>query len=261
MKIREIIKDALRYPLSDWRKLLFLGIIIWFSGIVNIAMDYTTDYPVLRILFGAGFLVGFLANGYLFKILKSSLHGAKELPEFNAWTTMLIDGFKVFIVFIVYLILPVLALIQLNPPTFFAGQVMPDVSLEILSFPWLAFGGWPEIMIAPLFIYTILIIPAFLLAISNMAYYKGEFRSAFGFREIFDDIVSIGWIKLIKWYIATGIIFWALILMSVEISLIFSRIQPGTIVFILEQVALVLIIMPYAYMFLTRSLALVYKQE
>lgn len=37
MKIREIIKDALKYPLTDWKKIVILGIITYFSGIAGIA--------------------------------------------------------------------------------------------------------------------------------------------------------------------------------------------------------------------------------
>lgn len=213
MNIGEIIKDAVRYPLSDWKKIIILGIIIEISYIAQYWYSYDiTNIGIILILAGIGLLVGFLVNGYLIRILKSSLDGAWELPGFNAWKTMFIDGFKVFAVFFIYLILPVLAMIFLllllgsdfpfrdsifatdlastgmSPLSFFVNDVTSVVPEGILSYPGLFFILGPEIIALPSFIYTILIIPVFLLAISNMAYSKGEFNSAFSFHEIIDDI-------------------------------------------------------------------------
>ncbi len=36
--------------------------------------------------------------GYVFKIIKSSLDGANELPTLKSWSAMFIDGFKVSLV-------------------------------------------------------------------------------------------------------------------------------------------------------------------
>lgn len=284
MKIREIIKDAIIYPLSDWKKIVILGIILEISSIAGFALIYTTNIYVLSILIGVGFLVGFLVNGYLFKILKSSLNGASELPGFNTWDVILIDGANVFIVFFIYLILPILVVVLfllllggnpflgsfyatdlastgISPISIFVDDVTSVVSDGILSYPNLFYTFMSSLL---LFIYIIiLIIPVFLVALGNMAYNKGEFRAAFDFREILDDIICIGRINLIKWYIVTGIIFlWVFGALIIATNYIFSLIHLNDVFGInLGGIILSLTIFPYSYMFTARSLALFYKPE
>ena len=105
MDISGIIGDALSYPFSDWKKILILGIIIVISSIPFRALGLT-NYNFILLFVGIGFLAGLFVNGYLFRIIKSSLDGNFKLPEFNEWIDMFIDGIKVFLVFLVYLILP-----------------------------------------------------------------------------------------------------------------------------------------------------------
>lgn len=61
MDIGEIISDSLRYPSSDWTKVIILGV-IFIASIVIV--------PI------------FLAMGYLFRIIKATFAGIDELPEF-----------------------------------------------------------------------------------------------------------------------------------------------------------------------------------
>ncbi len=35
MKVSEIVKDSLRYPFSDWKKILIFGIIILIGNFIN----------------------------------------------------------------------------------------------------------------------------------------------------------------------------------------------------------------------------------
>lgn len=58
-----------------------------------------------------GFIFGIAAYGYEIRILKSSLAGFGELPEFNAMFDMFIDGLKVLIGGIVFLIPLILILV------------------------------------------------------------------------------------------------------------------------------------------------------
>jgi len=67
MKLSEILKDSLRYPLLEWKKILVLGIIILISGLSQILGMSNIDLIV--VLVGLGFLSGFLVNGYTFRII------------------------------------------------------------------------------------------------------------------------------------------------------------------------------------------------
>lgn len=80
MDIGEIVSDSFRYPSTDWKKVIILGVISILSFLI---------IPI------------FLVLGYAFRVLKASLAGLEELPEFDEWVNMLVDGIKVFVVYIV----------------------------------------------------------------------------------------------------------------------------------------------------------------
>jgi hypothetical protein len=92
MDIGEIVSDSIKYPTSNWGKVLILGVIMIASFLI---------VPV------------FLLIGYLFRIIKATLAGLDELPEFDEVGEMFIDGLKVFVVGIVYSI-PVIIISLIN---------------------------------------------------------------------------------------------------------------------------------------------------
>jgi hypothetical protein len=70
MDIGEIISDAVKYPSSDWKKLLILGVF----------------FILCFVIVGIFFVLG-----YFLRILKSTIAGADELPEFDDLGDMFID--------------------------------------------------------------------------------------------------------------------------------------------------------------------------
>jgi hypothetical protein len=276
MNINEIIKDALKYPLSDWKKILILGIIIVISGISGLvsSLGITNNILVIISVF-IGVIAGFLSNGYLFKILKTSLNGKNILPEFKAWSNILIDGIKVFIIFLIYIILPPLfvffILLLFSGALSSSGLNLSEIigSLVVDPLNFILTGILPGIEILFTISYTILnqfviillfefilILPLFLVGIANMAY-EGEFKDAFRLGEIIDIIKDIGWVNLIKWYITTGLIFLIFIILGIIVSIFLSFNGSINIVSIL----LALILLPYSQMYYIRALALYYKPE
>lgn len=288
MNTIEIVKDALKYPLSDWKKILILGIIIVFSGIVSTAFILDiSNMDIIVLLTGIGFIIGFLVNGYMFKIIKSSLNGKVGLPGFNNWIDMGADGAKVFIVFIIYLILPILVILFLAPLTYdepflslsdfvsffggvgatpletFANLIGSIIWPQIMNFIYLLYFNIPTVR-GGFFalIYITIIIPIFLVAIANMAYYGGNLNSAFKLSEIIEEITLIGWINLIKWYILTGIIilfieFVLTLIANISFYLIHLNILGETILGLLFMLTLI----PYFYIFVARSVALFYMPD
>ena len=282
MNMGEIIKDAVNYPLSDWKKIMILGIIIFITGITSIFMSFgATNIYLISLLTVVGFLVGFLVNGYMFRIIRYSLETKSEIPQFDNLIHMGIDGIKVFIVFVVYSI-PVILIISVSTLVFFdSGSVL---TLESLGLdPWnflinslnsvilqgiMSFIGildylslvMPEGIFAVVIgmLYLIIITPLFLVAIANMAYYDGEFKSAFKFEEILNEIRSIGWLNLLKWYVTTGIFFLTiLVIISTVVVYIFSLVHLG----VLGEILISLIVTPYFYMYFARSVALYYMPD
>jgi hypothetical protein len=280
MNIGEIVKDSLKYPFSDWKKIVILGIIVVMSNYIPIIATLNTRNIAIVSLLGIfGFMIGLLGIGYLFRIMKLSLEDTIGLTEFNALNDMFKDGVKLLVAGIVYLIPAILVIIafeiafpSLNLHSNFLGIIGEPFNLLIYNLGSVLWPGiltlglilydisvfWAETGIYALIaiLYMIIVIPIFLVAIANMAYYEGEFKSAFRFREIFDEITSIGWGKLIKWYITSGILF--LIISILEILINSFTSMNFTIV---ADIFFSLIVVPYFYIFLARSIALFYMPD
>jgi hypothetical protein len=279
MNVTELIKDSLKYPVSDWKKIIVLGIILVIGGLSSfLNLIGVTNEGIILIFFVIGLISGLLVDGYLFKIIKTSLDNENKLPEFNNWKNLLIDGVKVFLTFIVYLMLPpfVIFLIILlimggisslgldisaligslgpNPLNFFATGVLSGIeNLFILAYNIL------NQLIIVLLIEFLIILPLFLVAIANMAYER-EFVAAFRLREIIEIIEDIGWANLLKWYITTGIIFLLIFGVGTLISLLFS-VTIGSVLYWILSLILALILLPYAQIYYVRAVALFYKPE
>ena len=198
MKIGEIVKDSLRYPFSDWKKYLFFGILIL------ILITFINGLFIVPNLVVIGYIIGLFVIGYLFRIIKSSLVGLSELPNFNDWGEMFSDGVKVLIVGIVYSIPAILIILIFNvlsSPSSVIGILSGAIFGDPIGVTIMAFvdGAVPVIFIALL--YMIIVIPLALMAITHMANNDSILNSAFRFREILDKIASLGWKNLIKWYL------------------------------------------------------------
>ncbi|MGF7118256.1 DUF4013 domain-containing protein [Methanobacterium oryzae] len=282
MQIGKIVKDSLKYPFTDWKKFLILGIIILIynlSGITDI-FGVKNSY-IIGILAVIGFIIVFLVNGYLFRVIKLSLDEKAEFPEFNNWINTGIEGLKVFTANIVYFLPAILITFIL---TVFYGSyltsefqvvglntfeysislisvVIPEI-LNLLSFLFIFFqfidgiepGAISIILIGML--YIIVIIPIFSIAIANMAHYESELRAAFRFGEIIEDIKDIKLKNLIIWYIVTGITVLILYIIANIISYALSFIHP-----IIPMIIMSIIFLPYIYIYVAKSLALMYISE
>lgn len=261
MEMREIVKDSVRYPFSDWKKLLILGIIIVCSGISGIAVLLGIKNVVfVYLLVIIGVIIGFLANGYLFRIIKSSLVGVAELPKFNDWSDLFVDGFKLNIIVIIYEIPVILIMLVFSGLAFISilggvgtnqfsvASVISDAGIECLK--TVGTGAWATIAI----VYMTVIYPVLLMAITNMANNDSKFSAAFKFREISNKITNIGWGNLIEWYITIGIIYY---IITAAISLfILSIFNFHTS--ILGTILTSLIVTPYLSMYFYRAVALFY---
>jgi len=224
LDIGEIVNDAIRYPSSDWKKVIILGVLMIASVVI---------LPI------------FLVMGYGFRALKASIAGFDELPEFDEWGEMFVDGLKVFVVQIAYMIVPLIII--------FAGtfgsltMVSPDTGVITNPTAFTGLGG--TVIIGVILAIILGLIEA--IAIAHMAYNDSELGAAFRFGEILDVISQIGWIDYIIWYIVIGLIaaviaFIAGLLNSIPII--------GTLIALL-------IIYPYIQLFFNRALALRYAYE
>jgi hypothetical protein len=182
--------------------------------------------------------------GYFFRILKSSIAGFDELPDFDEWGEMFIDGLKMFVVQFVYLLIPLIVI--------FVGAWASIASMSVtasgnVANPNLFLGLMGGTAIIG-FILAIIFQLIGSIAVANMALNDSEFGAAFRFSEILELISMIGWGKYIIWYIV-------MIIIGIVFMVIASVLQ---IIPFIGMIIATLVVYPYLTMFSSRSLALLF---
>jgi hypothetical protein len=223
MNISDIISDSIRYPSSDWTKVIILGVIFLASFLV---------IPI------------FLVIGYVFRIIKATIAGINELPEFDEIGDMFIDGLKVFAVGIVYAI-PVWILnyifLLIYNPGINAANAAGSMGPALI---WGLIAANIVLIIIGLIVGLIAV-----MGIANMAYYDGELGAAFRFSEILDKISRIGWGKYLVTYIVIALIGFIVYLVAAIVGIVLLIIG----IFLTLPLA-----MSYISMFGYRAIALLY---
>ncbi len=221
MDIGDVIGDAVRYPSQDWKNVIILGII-----------------SILSFLIIPAFIVG----GYFFRIIKATIAGSDELPEFDDWGEMFIDGLKLIIVGIIYAI-----------PIFIISAILglgQSAVMNMTTFSSVAIFGIIAGSMVQLIVGIIIGLVAYI-AVAHMAYYDGDLGAAFRFSEILDVMSRIGWADYIIWYIVMVIL--GLVVGVVSVILIFPL--------FIGLVVVPLIVVPFWIMLFARSLALAYSSQ
>lgn len=233
MNVGKIIENSLKYPASNWKRLLIFGVLILiYQFSINILGIYIKNFILVFLLIIPFIISYFLIGGYEFRVIETTMRGKMEAPEFNKWPKMFHDGLKIFIVKLVYGIIPVIIL-----AVGFTLLFMGSYSIQMVGVLILLLG------VILLFIAALIMV----MALSNMIYYS-EISAAFKLSEIKERIKKIGWLN----YILVLII---LAILVVLISVV------GTLLSFIPIVGLVLsslIIDPYLYLFISRAYALIY---
>jgi len=219
MDIGEIISDSIKYPSSNWGKVLILGIITIASVLI---------VPV------------FLLIGYVFRIIKATLAGIDELPEFDEIGGMFVDGLKVFVVGIiysipVYIIALIVGLLMGSGSAASAASLGPGYVLALLLSNLVTF------------IISLIVGLVAIMAVVNMAYNDGDLGAAFRFSDLLNVIATIGWGKYIVTYIVIAIVGTVGVFIGVL-----------TMFLLIGFILLPLIILPYLFMFEARAFALLF---
>lgn len=154
------------------------------------------------------------------------MDGEAELPKLKDLVRIVIDGIKVFVVLFIYSI-PVFLLLILGLEVYSESSII-TVSL----------------------LYPLIIAPLFAFSIAHMANNDGKLGSAFRFLEIIAKIESIGWIKILMWYLTALVV---LVILMVIVFLISEYISDFV------GIILGLVLMSIFYPYISRSLALLYR--
>ena len=265
MNMGEIIKDALRYPFSDWKKIIILGFITLISNLSGLyVVDVFIRSNAIILLLGLiGFLFSVFIFGYVFRIIKSSLNSVDELPKYNEWWWMFKDGVRVYIVHLVYLI-PVLLLLfvyshsflyAISHPsqlTIFASYLQETI-IALLFGSINVFIARAGIWFFVVLLYLLITIPILYMGIANMANNDSKLSAAFNLREIFNKIIRLGLKNLVIWYLA----------IIIPLSIIYLYPNPNRIInlSLVGYLIIMISVLPYFEMYFFRLVALYYNSE
>lgn len=159
MNITEMFSDSfLSYPFSNFSRIAVLGV-LFCTGV----------FLVIPAIF---------AGGYFLRIIENTLDGNYELPPFENWKKMFIDGLKIAAVIIFYALpgliteLALILLIQGNYSSIFNS--------------WLNIGIWMLTILLYISAYILSIV-----AIPRMVY-KGQLKAALEVKMVIRNIKRIG---------------------------------------------------------------------
>lgn len=182
-----------------------------------------------------------LPLGYLLKIIKTSFKGSDELPDFDNWKSMYLNGIKLILTVIIYFLPIIILVLILNPSQIFS---LFNTNFSLYNL-WSMFLG----SIGQIIIFIAIGVMEYV-GIANMALYDGEISAAFRFREIINRIAMIGWKK----YLISYLIIWILGFLTFIISILMLFILIGLII-------IPLLIIPYFMTLNARFLALIFASS
>lgn len=182
--ILDIYKDALEYSFQDGVTLLKLGLMFLLSFLI---------------------IPSFLIYGYSYRVMgiatKGMINGGEKLPYFDDAISMFVDGIKVFIVQFLYMLIPIVV-----------GFVFIFTGIGI-SGTNNAVGGAVLVIVVIFAIVLALFCYLFSsIAVAHMAANDGSMSAAFDVKAIFNIMKSIGWLRLVAFYIGLLIIMFVIII-------------------------------------------------
>ena len=181
----DLIKDSIKYALSDWVAILIFGVILLVLSTFENYVLVNFEYLFSKRLIVAIIIVislSLLESGYSFKILEESIHGSKKPPLFAKYKEMYVHGFKDVLVSIFYLGIIFLIIVF----AYILDIMIPNGFFLITSIALLLSG-----------VILLFMLGAFL----NLVYTGGEFKSAFDFKKIKKILSEIGYFRLFVVYV------------------------------------------------------------
>ena len=264
MNLREIIMDAIKYPISDTRKFLIFCVLVILMSLSTILPSYgLKDATASIILSLVSLIVAIVVIGYSVEVIKGGTEGDDTLPDFD-YVKQFVLGVKALILNIIYFIIPLVIVIIIASATKLFSSLTEIVNVGINSLanettnmttiiaavPKSTMNTFTNALSITLIAGIILfIIFSFLSFTAQVRFAKtGSGTEGLRFREILRDISKVGLIKMIVTLIVIYIIAFALIFIDTLIGLI-----PYIGVFISIFIGI-----PFIMLFLYRAIGLLY---
>lgn len=269
VSITDCVKEGLKYPFNDIKKILSLGVLftiinfltlgilekninivrIFSSANGNTLALKSSQIPPIDVCTVAGlaiisFIILLIINGYQYSVIKYAVDKKTDLPEFSDILNLLLNGLKYFLVSLIYNIIPIIVLI--------AGFELQSIQ-----------NGDYIISVISILLF---IICNFLLimALANMVD-SNKFKKAFDLKEIIGKISDLGWMKYIGIILFTFIIY-SIIMLALGIVLMpftaFIAIATNQAVMLIAILSIIegLFINSYISIFFNRVFGSVYTE-
>lgn len=264
MNLREIIMDAIKYPISDTRKFLIFCALICIMSLSSILPSYGfNNDTVSLILTVVSLVVSFIVLGYSVEVIKGGTEGDNTLPDFD-YVKQFVIGIKAFILDMVYFIIPaVIVIIVASVTGLFTSFTKivyasidainngaSDFTAIMATIPKSTMATFNNALTVTLIVAIILFVLFSLMAVTALVRFA-KFESVMEglrFREIIKDMSKVGFVKIIVTLIVIYIIAFALSFVIGLIGLI-----PDIGVFIGIFVGV-----PFIMLFLYRAIGLLY---
>ena len=275
--ITDVVKEGLKYPFNDGKKVLTLGVVFLVSSLVSLLMQYfvfdnmrtladsapidtvhaalsalpPSNMALIVLFWIVTFILMIFCSGYVYDVIKYAIEGRSELPEFKDIKGIFIKGIRSLVVGIAYSILPIIL---------FLLGVMLAVN-ESVGGSVNAIGG---IIIVIAMAFAIFAALLQVMALCNMID-KDELAAAFRFKEILALIKNLGWGRYIGILLFTVI---AVMIITVFFGFIFGLIATAISIlvgsaFVLTLVNLILnslFINPYSSIVFSRVYGSVFRE-
>lgn len=241
--ILDIYKDAMEYSVQDGKRLIKLGIICLFNFLI---------LPI------------FLQLGYSYRVtkvaVKGMINGDDALPDFSDAISMFIDGLKIFVVKFVYIIVPIIIFAVFM----WAGRAVGGSAGGIIT-------GIGVILTVVIGVVAYILSD---LAVCHMAAEDEALSTAFDIKSLSAIAKSIGWLRLIGFYIGLLLIMLVITLVVILVLVILftifgvfgSALAGGAglvgvlgVGFIVMFAIFCFIVGPFLSIFEARSIGLVYN--
>ena len=226
MNLREIILDAVKYPISDPQKFLIFCVLIILMSLSTVIPSYGVKNSTLDIILTlVTLIVSFIVLGYSVEVIKGGTDGGDTLPDFD-FVKQFVVGIKAMILDIIYFIIPaVIVLIVASATglfTSFSDMVYSSIgAIEhgasnataiMAAIPQSTVSTFTNALTVTIIVAIILFIIFSLMSCTGLVRFAktGSGVEGLRFREIFKDMSKIGFVKIIVTLIVIYIIALAL---------------------------------------------------
>ena len=226
MNLREIIMDAIKYPISDTRKFLIFCVLIILMSLSTILPSYGVNNGTLTLILTlVTLIVSFIVLGYSVEVIKGGTEGDDTLPDFD-YVKQFVMGIKAFILEIIYFIIPaIIVLIVASASGLFSSFTkIVYVSIDAMAndannlttimaaIPQSTINTFTNALTVTLIVAIILFIIFSLMSFTGLVRFakSGSGTEGLRFREILRDMSKVGFGKIIVTLIVIYIIALAL---------------------------------------------------